>query len=195
MGAALLATLAESFGAMPAMRVESIGYGAGEKDFREHANVLRVMVGKTSSATESTTVSVMEANIDDASPQVVGYAMERLMAAGALDATLTAIQMKKGRPGVLLRVIAAPAQQEELAALIFAETSTLGLRLYTAERRVQERHWVEVETGHGKIRVKVSGDGSYAPEYEDCRAIAQAAGVPLRQVIAAANHSYLTRTT
>jgi len=190
-GAAVLSTLAESFGAMPAMRVAKIGYGAGDKDFREHANVLRVMVGQTSKATESTTVSVIEANLDDSSPQVVAYAMERLMEAGALDATVTAIQMKKGRPGVLLRVISAPSKQEELAALLFAETSTLGLRIHTAERRVQEREWVTVETGHGKIRVKVSGDGSYAPEYEDCRAIAQASGMPLRQVIAAANHSYL----
>jgi uncharacterized protein (DUF111 family) len=135
---------------------------------------------------------VIEANLDDVSPQVVGYAVERLLDAGALDATLTAIQMKKSRPGVLLRVITSPAQQEAMAALIFAETPTLGLRIYAAERRVQERRWVEVETGHGKIRMKVSGDGSYAPEYEDCRAIARATGVPLRQVIAAANFSYLT---
>ncbi len=193
-GAALLTTLAESFGPVPAMRVSSIGYGAGDKDFREHANVLRVMVGETSQATESTTVSVIEANLDDSSPQVVGYALERLLEAGALDATVTSIQMKKGRPGVLLRVIAAPGQQEELAAIIFAETSTLGLRIHTAERRVQERDWVSVDTEHGKIRVKVSGDGSYAPEYEDCRTIARAGRVPLRHVIAAANHAYLTLT-
>jgi uncharacterized protein (DUF111 family) len=124
----------------------------------------------------------------------VGYTVERLLEAGALDATVTPIQMKKGRPGVLLRVIVSPANQEALAALIFAETPTLGLRIYSAERRVQERTWVEVETEHGKIKVKVSGDGSYAPEYEDCRAIARASGVPLRQVIAAANYSYLKQT-
>lgn len=193
-GAAVVTTLAQSFGAMPAMRTESIGYGAGDKDFREHANVLRVMVGLASGATEATTVSVIEAHLDDSSPQVVGYAVERLLDAGALDATVTAIQMKKGRPGVLLRVIASPPNQEDLAALIFAETSTLGLRIHTAERRVQERSWVEVETEHGKIRVKVSGDGSYAPEYEDCRAAAKAKDVPLRQVIAAANHAYLNLT-
>jgi uncharacterized protein (TIGR00299 family) protein len=191
-GAAVLTTLAQGFGAMPAMRVLKVGYGAGDKDFREHANVLRVMVGESSGAAESTTVSVLEANLDDSSPQVVGYALERLLDAGALDATVTPIQMKKGRPGVLLRVIATPAQQEELASVIFAETPTLGLRIYQAERRVQERHWVEVETRHGKIKMKVSGDGSYSPEYEDCRTIARATGVPLRQIIAAANHSYLT---
>jgi uncharacterized protein (TIGR00299 family) protein len=193
-GAAVLTTLAAGFGAMPAMRVSSVGYGAGDKDFPEHANVLRVMVGTASRATESTTVSVIEANLDDASPQIIGYAMERLLAAGALDATVTPIQMKKGRPGVLLRVIATPEKQEELAALMFAETSTLGLRIYAAERRVQEREWVEVLTPHGKIRMKVGGDGSFAPEYEDCRAIALAAGVPLKRVIADANHSYLSQS-
>jgi pyridinium-3,5-bisthiocarboxylic acid mononucleotide nickel chelatase len=193
-GAAVLTTLAAGFGAMPAMRVSSVGYGAGDKDFREHANVLRVMVGNSSGATESTTVSIIEANLDDSSPQIVAYAMERLLAAGALDVTVTSIQMKKGRPGILLRVIATPATQEALAALLFAETSTLGLRIYSAERRVQERKWVEVLTPHGKIRMKVGGDGSFAPEYEDCRAIAQAAGVPLKRVIADANHIYLSQS-
>jgi uncharacterized protein (TIGR00299 family) protein len=193
-GAALMTTLAAGFGAMPAMRVSKVGYGAGDKDFKEHANVLRVMVGTASGATEATTVSVIEANLDDSSPQVVGYALERLLEAGALDATVTSIQMKKGRPGVLLRVIAAPEKQEELAGLVFAETSTLGLRIYAAERRVQERTWVDVHTPHGKIRMKVGGDGSFAPEYEDCRTIALATGVPLKQIIAAANHSYLIQS-
>ncbi len=193
-GAAVLTTLAESFGAMPPMRVSTVGYGAGDKDFREHANVLRVLVGQVSKAVEATSVSVIEANLDDSSPQVVGYTMERLLEAGALDVTITPIQMKKNRPGVLLRVISTPAQQEEFAALIFAETSTLGMRIYPAERRVQERSWVEVETGHGKIRMKVSGEGSFAPEYEDCKAVALAAGLPLRQVIAGANFAYLNQT-
>jgi pyridinium-3,5-bisthiocarboxylic acid mononucleotide nickel chelatase len=193
-GAAVITTLAAGFGAMPAMNVASIGYGAGDKDFKEHANVLRVMVGTLSGATEATTVSVLEANLDDSTPQVVAFAVEKLLDAGALDATLTSIQMKKGRPGVLLRVIAAPERREDLARLIFAETSTLGLRIYMAERRVQAREWVVVETAHGKIRVKVGGDGSFAPEYEDCRAIAFSSGVPLKQVIAAASHAYLSQS-
>ena len=99
--------------------------------------------------------------------------------------------MKKGRPGALLRVMARPEDRETLAQMIFAETSTLGLRIYTAERRVQARHWVDVETPHGKVRMKVSGEGAYAPEYEDCRRIAQESGVPLKQVIAEANFAYL----
>jgi uncharacterized protein (TIGR00299 family) protein len=193
-GAAVAVTLSESFGTMPAMRISKIGYGAGDRDFREHANVLRVLIGKTSSAAEATTVSVIEANIDDASPQVLGYALERLLDAGALDATLEPIGMKKGRPGSLLRVIGSLERQEELAGIVFAETSTLGMRIYQAERRVQERRWVETETPHGKIRMKVAGDGSYAPEYEDCRSIARATGVPLKHVIAAANHAYLNQS-
>jgi pyridinium-3,5-bisthiocarboxylic acid mononucleotide nickel chelatase len=193
-GAAVMSTLAAGFGTMPAMNVASIGYGAGDKDFQEHANVLRVMVGTLSGATEATTVSVLEANLDDSTPQVVAYATEKLLNAGALDVTLTAIQMKKGRPGVLLSVIAAPERREDLARLIFAETSTLGLRIHTAERRVQAREWVEVETQHGKIRVKVGGDGSFAPEYEDCRTIALSSGVPVKQIIAAASHAYLSQS-
>jgi uncharacterized protein (DUF111 family) len=116
--------------------------------------------------------------------------MERLLEAGALDVTLQPLVMKKGRPGTLLRVLARPEGREALAQIVFAETSTLGLRFYTAERRVQARHWVEVETPHGKVRMKVSAEGAYAPEYEDCRRVAREAGVPLKQVMAAANYAY-----
>jgi uncharacterized protein (TIGR00299 family) protein len=189
-GAALVATLASGFGAMPAMTVESMGYGAGDRDFKDHANVLRAMIGEVGNAPEATLVSVIEANIDDSSPQVLGYALERLMEAGALDASLSPLQMKKNRPGTLLRVIARPEDQERLAQIVFAETSTLGLRIQAAERRVEERRAVEVETAFGKVRMKVSGHGSFAPEYEDCRAIAMRTGTPLPQVIAAANEAY-----
>jgi uncharacterized protein (TIGR00299 family) protein len=193
-GAAVVTALAEKFGAMPPMRVAKIGYGAGDKDFAEHANVLRAMVGEPSGAIEATTIAVIEANIDDSSPQVLGYAMERLLEAGALDATLEPLEMKKGRPGTLLRVIATPETREEMCAIVFAETSTLGLRIYSAERRVQSRRWVETETPHGKIRVKVAGDGSFAPEYEDCRRIARETGVPLKQILAAASYTYLNNS-
>ena len=102
--------------------------------------------------------------------------------------------MKKGRPGNLLRVIAPPEHREKLAQIVFDETSTLGLRIYPAERRVQSRSWTEVETPHGKVRVKVSGEGNYAPEFEDCRRIAMASGVALKHVIAEANYAYLNRS-
>ncbi|HVN06938.1 MAG TPA: nickel pincer cofactor biosynthesis protein LarC [Bryobacteraceae bacterium] len=191
-GAALATTLARGFGGLPPLRITATGYGAGGYDFPERANVLRVILGEETGATEATTIAVLEANIDDLSPQVLAYAMERLFEKGALDVTLQPVQMKKGRPGTLLRALARPEDREALAQTIFAETSTLGLRTYAAERRVQARHWVEVETPHGKVRIKVSSEGGYAPEYEDCRRIAQESGIPLKQVIADANHAYLT---
>lgn len=189
-GAAVVAALATSFGTMPAMNISAVGYGAGDHDFREHANVLRVVMGEASSVSEATTISVIEANIDDSTPQVLAYTVERLMTAGALDASLQPLEMKKGRPGSLLRVIATPETRDALADIVFAETSTLGLRMYTAERRVQPRQIVEVLTEYGTVRVKVSSAQSFAPEYEDCRAIAIAKQVPLRHVLAAATQAF-----
>jgi uncharacterized protein (TIGR00299 family) protein len=190
-GAALAVTLAHSFGPLPAMRISSIGLGAGTRDFPQHPNVLRVLIGESTAAPESTLVSVIEANIDDSSPQVLGYALERLMEAGALDATLTALQMKKNRPGSLLRVIARPEDQERLARIVFEETSTLGLRIHAAERRVEKRRVVTVDTPFGPVRGKVNPQGAFAPEYDDCREIAARTGTPLKQVLAAAQQAYL----
>jgi uncharacterized protein (TIGR00299 family) protein len=190
-GAAIAATLGRSFGPVPAMRIENIGYGAGDRDFPQHANVLRVLIGENSMAPEATLVSVLEANIDDSSPQVLGHALERLIDAGALDASLSPLQMKKNRPGSLLRVIAKPEDQERLARIVFAETSTLGLRIQSAERRVEERHIVTVETSYGPVRMKISASGAAVPEYEDCRAIAAARGVPLPQVLRTAAKAYI----
>jgi uncharacterized protein (DUF111 family) len=193
-GAAMAATLARRFGALPAMRISRTGYGAGDKDFPEQANVLRVMLGQPSGAEEALSVSVIEANIDDMNPQILAYATERLLTSGALDVTVQPVMMKKGRPGNLLRVIAKPEDREAIAQLIFAETSTLGLRFYPAERRVQARTWTEVETPFGKVRVKVSSEGYYAPEYEDCRKLALESGVALKHIIAEANFAYLNRS-
>ena len=189
-GAALVAALATDFGAMPPMRVESIGYGAGDRDFKEHANVVRVMIGEISGASESTTVSIIEANIDDSSPQLIGYAMERMLEAGALDTLVIPAQMKKGRPGFLIQVIAEHEKREEIAAILFSETTTLGVRFYSAERRVQARNRVEVQTPHGIVRIKV-GDYGFAPEYEDARKIASVSGVPLKQILSDAAYAYL----
>jgi uncharacterized protein (TIGR00299 family) protein len=190
-GAAILSALCRDFGAMPAMSISSIGYGAGDRDFPEHANILRATIGRLTGAPEAATVAIIEANIDDSTPEVLGYALERLLDAGALDASFEPIFMKKNRPGTLLRVIARPEDREALAAIMLAETSTLGLRILTAERRVQSREFVDVATPHGVVRMKVAGHGGYAPEYEDCRKLAIAAGVPLRQIVAEANHEYL----
>ena len=125
-GAAIVAALATDFGPLPPMRITATGYGAGDKDFPEHANVLRALIGESAAVEESTTVAVLEANIDDSTPQVLGYAMERLFAEGALDVTLAPLMMKKNRPGSLLRIIAKPEDREKLAQVVFAETSTLG---------------------------------------------------------------------
>jgi hypothetical protein len=193
-GAAAVAALAIDFGALPPMSVHAIGYGAGDKDFKEHANVVRVLIGETSGAESgempATTVTVIEANIDDASPQLIGYAVERMLEAGALDTLVIPAQMKKGRPGVILQIITEPERREELIAILLRETTTLGVRFHNAERRVQARKWVEVSTAHGIVRIKESDHG-FAPEYEDARKIAYASGIPLKQVLAEAAHAYL----
>ena len=190
-GAAVAVTLSKRFGPLPPMRITRSGFGAGTYDFPEQPNVLRVILGEPTIVDESVTVSVLEANVDDCNPQVLAFAMEKLFASGALDVSLQPILMKKGRSGHLLRVIAKPADRERLAAVVFAETSTLGLRVFTAERRLQGRSFQEVETPYGKVRMKVSSEGSYAPEYEDCRKLAVTSGAPLKQIMAEANFAYL----
>jgi len=189
-GAAILAALSRGFGAMPAMSISASGFGAGTKDFPGLANVVRILIGDSAQTPESTTVSVIEANIDDATPELLGYAMDRLLDAGALDVTLQPVQMKKQRPATLLQVIAKPEDQERLAALIFAETTTFGLRITQAERRVQARAHVEVETPYGKVRVKTAANGTASPEFEDCRQLALATGQPLKEILAAATAAY-----
>ncbi len=191
-GAALATTLAVSFGTLPGVRVARTGYGAGSKDFPEHANVLRAIIGETREAPEAAAVTVLEANIDDSNPQVLGYAMERLLDAGALDVTLAPVLMKKNRPGTVLSVIARPEDRDALVAIIFSETTTLGLRFFEAARRTQERAAESVETSFGAVRVKVGENGGFAPEYDDCRAVALRAGVPLKKVLAEASLAYLT---
>ena len=189
-GAAIVATLAMGFGSMPAMTIERTGFGAGTKEFPMQANVLRAVIGARTTAVESTTVTVIEANIDDSTPQVLGYAMDRLFAAGALDVTIQPLLMKKNRPGSLLSVIANPVDREALAKIVLEETTTLGLRMFTAERRVQARSEIVVETAYGKVRMKVTAQGA-SPEYDDCRALAAAQGVPLKKVLAEAQFAYL----
>lgn len=189
-GAAILAALSRGFGAMPAMSISASGFGAGTKDFPGLANVVRVLIGDSAQTPESTTVAVIEANIDDATPELLGYAMDRLLDAGALDVTLQPAQMKKQRPATLLQVIARPEDQERLAALIFSETTTFGLRITQAERRVQARAHVEVETPYGKVRVKTAAGGTASPEFEDCRQLALATGQPLKEILAAATAAY-----
>ncbi len=189
-GAALAVTLATHFGPLPAMAIRCIGHGCGTKDFPEQANVLRAIIGEVQQAPEALVVSVIEANIDDSTPEVLGYAMERLLEKGALDVTLQPILMKKNRPATLLRVIARVEDREPLAGIVLAETTTMGIRMYEAHRRVRAREIQEVETPYGKVRVKVAGDAC-APEYEDCRRVARERNIPLRTVITEATFAYL----
>ena len=190
-GAAVAATLAEAFGVMPPMKITRSGYGAGDRDFPGQANVLRALIGEREAANEALTVCVIEANIDDSNPQILAYATERLLESGALDVTLQPVLMKKGRPGHLLNVVSKPEDRDKLAQIVFAETSTIGLRIYSAERRVQPRRFVAVDTPYGAVNVKVTAEGHFAPEFEDCRRVAREWGVPLKQVISEANFAYL----
>ncbi|TWT88492.1 hypothetical protein Mal64_19750 [Pseudobythopirellula maris] len=190
-GAAIIATLTERFGPMPAMTVESIGYGAGQKDF-EHPNLLRLMVGESADtpSTAADTIVLLETNLDDCPGEAIAHCCERLWQAGALDVALTPIQMKKGRPGVLVTVQAQPADADKLAAIVLAETTALGLRKQTVERLVLARRKATVATPWGETTgvVATLPDGSerFTPEYDDCKALAERAGEPLGKVYVAA---------
>ena len=196
-GAAIVKILAARFASFPAMKIERSGYGAGSRDFPDQPNVLRLTIGEAAgaAATLADSVTVLEANLDDLSPQVLAYAMERLLAEGALDVFSAPVQMKKNRPGMLLTVLARPEDAPRLAKLVFGETTTLGLRMRQERRQTLARRTVAVETPWGKVRMKVANlNGSvanYAPEYEDCRRIADQHKVPLKQVMQEATRRYL----
>ena len=197
-GAAIVATLAKRFAAMPAMKIEKTGYGAGSRDFQRHPNVLRLLVGESAAAlsktTDSDTVTVLEANLDDLSPQVFGYVMDRLLEEGALDAFALPVQMKKNRPGMLLTVLCKVEDANRLTELIFAETTTLGVRRRHEARQTLARRWENVPTPWGEVRIKIASmNGSvtnYAPEYEDCRRLAAEHRVPLKTVMQEATRAY-----
>ncbi len=189
-GAVLLASLVAAFGPMPAMTLRAVGYGAGTRDL-PIPNVLRLLVGEQSPPGEAVieTLAVLETNVDDLNPEIYDYVMARLFEAGALDVFLSPIQMKKNRPATLLRVICRPDDAQTLTAILFAETSTLGVRQQTVARYALPRAMHSVETPYGPVRVKVArwaGGRKASPEYEDCRRLAELHGVPLRQVYRAA---------
>ncbi|HEY7180851.1 MAG TPA: nickel pincer cofactor biosynthesis protein LarC [Blastocatellia bacterium] len=197
-GAAIISTLAEIYGPMPMMKIEKIGYGAGTREYPKFPNALRAVIGEMEEDADRTpgAVTVIEANIDDLTPQVFGYLMEKALAAGALDIFYTPAQMKKNRPGVLLTLLCAPADRERMCDLIFRETTTLGVRYRNEQREILTREFVTVETEYGPIRIKVSRskDGrvmNASPEFEDCRAAAEKNGVGLRDAQTAALTAYV----
>jgi pyridinium-3,5-bisthiocarboxylic acid mononucleotide nickel chelatase len=189
-GAAIVATLCSSFGPQPPITVTAIGYGAGTADLEGQPNVLRLMVGEAEekrAAAESETIRVLEANLDDMNPQIYGYFLEKALAAGALDVFATSVQMKKNRPGMLVTVLSKPEDEAKFHEMLFAETTTLGVRTYTAERRVLARQWETVHTSFGDVRIKVARLNGHirqaSPEFEDCRKLAEAKNVPLHRVM------------
>lgn len=199
-GAALVSTLAEGYGAMPLLRVEKVGYGAGTREYAKFPNVLRAVIGEALSDAHDTPdlVTVIEAQLDDLNPQVLGYVLEQALAAGALELFYTPVQMKKNRPGVLLTLLCRPADRERMCELLFRETTTLGLRYRNEQRAILPREFVRVATPYGEIGVKVAraNDGrvlNAAPEFEDCRAAAERHRVALRAVQAAALEAYAAR--
>ena len=197
-GAALLTTLSDpaTAGKMPAMRVLSSGFGAGKKQFKpDMPNLLRVILGETEEGTAGQdatpqTVAVLETNLDDQNPEGFDLLMERAFAAGALDVFFAPIQMKKNRPATLLSILCPPDKADALAALLFRETGTFGIRAREQQRYTLTRSWRTVATEFGDIRLKAGAwhgeEVTVAPEYEDCKRAAQAHGVPLRRVYEAA---------
>lgn len=184
-GAAILTTLCESYSAMPLMRIEKIGYGAGSREHEAMPNLLRLLVGETTGEIRPQ-VAVIEMQLDDMSPEIFSHLSDLLSKSEALDWYITPVQMKKNRPGQLLTVICRVELREQITSLLFSETSTIGLRYYTAARDELEREFVSVPTALGEIRIKVAKRNgkvmNAAPEYEDCRRIAEQTGTPLKSV-------------
>jgi len=197
-GAAIASTLSARFAEMPAMTLSSIGHGAGSADFVEKANVLRILIGERAVSETGeywgVPVTVIETNVDDMSPQIYGYFVDRAIAAGAIDVFSTPAQMKKNRPGLLVTLLSEAENVTRLIDLIFRETTTIGVRTYEVRRRTLDRELIPVTTPFGDVRMKLARmDGSIlnaTPEYEDCQRIAVERGIPLKQVIAAASFQF-----
>ena len=197
-GAAIISTLAVSYGNLPAMKIERVGYGAGTRSYPKFPNVLRAIIGEVETAgsdSTPTTITVIEANIDDLSPQVFGHLMEKLFVAGALDVFYTPVQMKKNRPGVLMTLLCQSDDRERMADLIFRETTTLGIRYRTEQREILRREFTIVETEFGSIKMKIARAENgrlvnFAAEFEDCRAAAELHQVAFRQVQLAALRAF-----
>jgi pyridinium-3,5-bisthiocarboxylic acid mononucleotide nickel chelatase len=193
-GAAILAALVGRFGPVPAMRIQRIGYGAGQRDLDEQPNLLRILLGEADGEAAREQVWVVETNLDDVTGEVIGYCTTRLWEAGVLDVYATAIQMKKNRPGVTLSVLCRAAELAAVEAILFRETTTLGVRRWPVERHVLQRQPHQVRTAWGPVAGKVGwladGQPRFAPEFESCRQIAATHGVPLRDVYEAACRAF-----
>ena len=186
-GAAIITTLVTASGSFPEMRLQKVGYGAGSREFPNWPNMLRMLVGESQQAIQTDRMILLETNIDDLNPQVYEHLMEQLFEAGALDVYLTPITMKKGRPGILLSLLAEQHRVSALTEIVFRETTTLGIRQIDVQRRKLPRATLTVETRFGPVQVKVveraGGLQKRLPEYQDCKRIAQQTGLPLHQIM------------
>jgi uncharacterized protein (TIGR00299 family) protein len=193
-GAAILAELVDSFGPVPAMIIERIGYGAGQKDLEQQANLLRLLVGRSDDSPGEERLWVVETNLDDVSGELVGHTIGRLWEAGALDVYTSAIQMKKNRPGITLSVLCGADLVAAVEAILFRETTTLGVRRWQVERRKLRRETREVETPWGRVEGVVAWldatNARFSPEFESCRRVAEAQGLPLKTVYDAAQSAF-----
>ena len=201
-GAAILATMVDSFGPLPSMRIAGIGCGAGQRDLDRQPNLLRLIVGESIDSTRSESddssgadeVWVLETNLDDTSGELIGYCTSLLWDAGALDVYTTGIQMKKNRPGVKLSVLCREREIRPVEAILFAETATLGVRRWPVSRHVLDRRPYQVQTEWGPIDGKIgwlSGEPPrFSPEFESCRRVASERGVPLREVYEMARRAF-----
>jgi uncharacterized protein (TIGR00299 family) protein len=193
-GALLVTSYARSYGPMPAMTVERTGYGAGTRDLGRVPNVLRVVIGErvdvVQAGTAGESIVKIECEIDDMNPQLFGPVTDRLFAEGALDVFLTAVQMKKGRPGTLVTVLSPAGRRQVLVDVLFRETTTVGVRFTPMSRETLERRWVEVPVSGGTVRLKIAGRGgevlNVIPEFDDCLRVATATGRPVKAVQAEA---------
>jgi pyridinium-3,5-bisthiocarboxylic acid mononucleotide nickel chelatase len=189
-GAAIVAALGRPGAVLPPLRIEAVGYGAGTRTLSDRPNLLRLLLGHAAPAVGVDELIEIATNIDDSSPEIYDHVMEQLFAAGARDVWLVPAQMKKNRPATVLHVLAEPASRDALAAIVLRETSAIGLRFHAVERMILPREQVTVGTEYGAVQVKIArapdGSVNVAPEYDDCRRIARARGVPLKAVYQAA---------
>ncbi len=196
-GALLVTGYAREYGPLPPMRVTAIGYGAGDRDPAGMPNVLRVFVGQAEDGIARERVAILECEIDDMNPQIFGVVMDQLYAAGALDVLYTPVQMKKNRPGTLVTVVAPPERRDPLSAVLFRETTTLGVRYQEVERECLDREVVEIATPIGPVRFKVARRRgavvNAAPEFDDCARLAAERGLSVKEVQAIATKAYLDR--
>jgi len=196
-GALIVSSYATTFGPVPAMKVDRIGYGAGDRDPADTPNVLRVLIGEEIGGSKTERITVLECEIDDMNPQIFGSVMDKLYDAGALEVYFAPVQMKKNRPGTLMTVLTRPDERQSLLDIVFRETTTIGVRHHDVSRTRLDRQTVDIPTPVGPVRFKLARLGgdivNASPEFEDCARIASERGIPIKDVQALALKAYLER--